>query len=106
MLKKRNKQLNQRRRHRLVLILLFLQMQKVNRQWWVHPINLLRKEKGEFYQLYPDLRHFPKKFCGMYRMSIEKFTELLQLVTPKIIKKMTYLREAISPGQKLVLTLT
>ena len=50
-------------------------MGEVNRQYWVHPINLLREQKGEFYNLHPDLRHFHKKFIGMYRVDVEKFEE-------------------------------
>ena len=35
---------------------------------YVHPLNDLQPEKGEFYTLYPDLRHF-----HMYQMSVDKF---------------------------------
>ena len=80
-------------------------MFEVNREFWVHPVNHLREKKGEFYQLYPDLRHFPNKFIGMYRMEIEKFNELLQKVSPLITKKWTYIRAPISAEQKLVITL-
>ena len=72
----------------------------------MHPINLLRKEKGEFYQIYPDLRHFNQRFTGMYRINVEKFKELLKLVKPKLTKKWMYMREPISAEQKLILTLT
>ena len=65
--------------------------QEVNRQYWVHPINLLCEEKGEFYTLYPDLRHFRNRFIGMYRMDVDKFEELLQKVTPYLKKRWTYM---------------
>ena len=104
--KRKNQLLLQRRNRRILFVLLFLQLQEVQRRWWVHPINLLRKEKGEFYQMYPDLRHFNQKFTGMYRMNVEKFEELLKLVTPKLKKKWTYMREPISPEQQLIVTLT
>ena len=104
--KRRRILLNQRRNQCILFVLLFLQLQEVQRRWWVHPINLLRKEKGEFYQMYPDLRHYNRRFTGMYRMSVEKFEELLKLVKPKITKKWTYMQEPISAEQKLILTLT
>ena len=82
-----------------------MMVEEVQRSYWVHPINNLRKEKGEFYTLYPDLRHYPKRFAGMYRMDVEKFEELLKKVSPLITKKWTYMREPISAEQKLVITL-
>ena len=85
-------------------MLMFL-VQEVNREYWVHPINLLREEKGEFYQLYPDLRHFRKRYQGMYRMDVEKFEELLAKVSPRLTKRWTYMRKPISAEQKLVITL-
>ena len=95
----------QRRKRRMFFVFLFMLMEEVNRDYWVHPINLLCKQKGEFYNLYPDLRHFRKKFIGMYRMDVEKFEELLQKVSPLISKQSTYMREPISAEQKLVITL-
>ena len=40
------------------------------------------------------------------RMSIDKFDELLQMVTPLIEKQNTKYREAVGPEERLVLTLT
>ena len=51
-----------RRQRRLFFVFMFWQMQQVRRMLWVHPINEMRTEKGEFYLLYPDLRHFAPKF--------------------------------------------
>ena len=75
------------------------------RMFWVHPIYGLRKEKGEFYTLYPDLRHFQPKFFAMYRMNPRKFDHLLTLLTPHLEKKWTKMRNPISAEQKLVITL-
>ena len=99
------KRLLERRKRRIIIALLFINMFDVNRLYWVHPVNCLREKKGEFYQLYPDLRHFRSKFIGMYRMEVEKFDELLQKVSPFITKKWTYMRAPISAEQKLVITL-
>ena len=95
----------QRKNWRVLLLMLFWLTQEVNRKCWVHPIYLLREEKGEFYQLYPDLRHFHRKFVGMYRMGVDKFEELLSKISPLITKNWTYMRKPISAEQKLVITL-
>ena len=72
---------------------------------WVHPINEMHMEKGEFYILYPDLCHFPPKFFNMYRMSVPKFDALLKKVAPKLPKKWTIMWEPLSVEQKLIRTL-
>ena len=77
-------------------------MQEVTRQ--CRSMQLTYCSKKKFYQLHPDLQHFPKKSFGMY-MSVETFAELLKTVSPKITKKWMYLGEPISLGQELVLTL-
>ena len=71
---------------------------------WVHAINVLCKEKDEFYTLYPNLRHYHKHFIGTYQMDVEKFQELLAKVSPFIMKKRTFMCEPISAEQKLEIT--
>ena len=97
--------LRERRNRHILFIMLMCLIEEVNRQYWVHPINLLREQKGEFYQLYPDLRHFRKRFLSNYQMDIEKFEQLLIKVSPRLNKKWTYMRKPISSKQKLVITL-
>ena len=80
-------------------------MQLVNRSIWVHPLNNLREEKGEFYSLYPDLHYYNKKFFKFYQLSVEKYDQLLDLVGPEITKKYSNFRAPISPEQRLFLTL-
>ena len=77
----------------------------MRRMMWVHPLNELRLDKGEFYTLYPDLRHFAPKFFNMCRMSVPKFDRLLRKISPLIEKKWTNMREPLSAEHKLVLTL-
>ena len=43
----------------------------------VHPLNNMRGKKGEFVIHYYDLQQYENKFFGMYRMSVNKFDELL-----------------------------
>ena len=75
------------------------------REIWIHPLNEDRIEKREFYNLYPDLRHYRAKFFQFYQMSVEKFDFLLTKLAPRLRKKSTNLRQPISPEQMLVLTL-
>ena len=77
----------------------------VNREIWVHPLNLDHEKKGEFYTLYPDLHNFNKEFFAMYRMNPAKFDELLKLLEPRLRRTNTNMHKAISPEQKLVITL-
>ena len=75
------------------------------RAFWVHPLFEERRQKGDFYVLYPDLRHFAPKFFAMYRMNPQNFDRLLGLVGPHLEKKWTKMRAPISLEQKLVVTL-
>ena len=94
-----------RRQRRLFFVFMFWQMQQVRRMLWIHLINEMNTEKGEFYMLYLDLWHFPPKFFNMYRMSVPKFDALLKKVAPKLEKKWTIMGEPLSPEQKLIITL-
>ena len=75
------------------------------RELWVHPLNELHEEKGEFYTLYPDLRHFPTRFFQMYQMSMNKFYKLLAELSPELLKKDINSRKTNSPEKQLILTL-
>ena len=66
----------------------------------------MQAEKGEYKVLYPNLRLYEDWFFMMYRMSIDKFDELLQMVTPLIEKQNTKYREAVGPEEWLVVTFT
>ena len=94
-----------RRKRRILFVFMLWRASMVNREIWVHPLNLDREKKGEFYTLYPDLRNFKKEFLGMYRMYPNKFDELLKLIEPRIKGTYTNMRKPISPEQKLVVTL-
>ena len=60
-------------RKRRILLFLWWQLQMHIREIWFHPLNEDRIEKGEFYNLYPNLRHYPTKFFQFYQMSVAKF---------------------------------
>ena len=82
-----------------------VQCESVPRGIWVHPLNHLHIEKGEFYQLYPDLRHFPARFFHYYQMKVQKFDALLEILKPSLERKVSNFRMPISVEQQLVLTL-
>ena len=93
------------RRMKLFLMFMMFDMQMVHREVWIHPLNVERVSKGEFYRLYLDQRHFPEKFFENYRMSTHQFDEILNKIDPLVRKKDTNLMKAITPEEKLALTL-
>ena len=95
----------QRRRRRLALIMMMHLLDIHVRSVWIHPINNLRFEKGEFFMLYRDLRKYEDRFFGWYRMSTKKFDELLGIVRNALQKKCTKFREPISSEKQLVITI-
>ncbi|CAK1591289.1 unnamed protein product [Parnassius mnemosyne] len=42
---------------------------KRKRKYWVHPLNTLRLEIGQFHTLYKQLRHNPDKAFEYYRIT-------------------------------------
>ena len=62
----------------------------------MHLINIKRPEFGIFSHLYPDLLEDKEKFHGFFRMNIEQFYRLSQLVGEEIRKQNTNYRRAIS----------
>ena len=97
----------QQRIHRMKLFLMYMifEMQMVNREDRIHPLNVERSSKGKFYRLYLDQRHFPEKFFENYRMSTHQFDEILYKIDPLVQKKDTNFRRTITPEEKLALTL-
>jgi len=55
----------------------------LNKKRSVHPLNSNRNEKGEFCNLYNDLRKDPEKFFNYTRMSISTFDYIF---TAKVYK--------------------
>ena len=93
------------RRMKLFLMYMMMEFQMVHREVWIHPLNEERSAKGELYRLYLDQRHFPDKFFENYRMSTHQFDDILHRIDPLVRKKDTNFRKAISPEEKLALTL-
>ena len=90
----------------MAVALLLLQLNFNVRRMWIHPINNLRFEKGEYFVLYPDLRRYEDKFFNWYRMSTNRFDYLLKVIQRRISKQNTNYRESISAEEQLVITIT
>ena len=88
-----------------MLLLLLINQRLPIREIWVHPLNRERFDKGEFYILYPDLRHNADRFYETFRMSVQQFDYLLQMVSPRLERKVTPFRDTITPEQQLVITI-
>ena len=99
------RRLAERQQRCILLVFMLWHVSMVNREIWVHPLNLQHENKGEFYSLYPDLHNFCKEFFSMYRMTPAKFDALLKLLEPRLKGTNTNMRKPISAEQKLVITM-
>lgn len=100
----------QRRRINNVLLLSLIhnirkRNKKKQRRFWVHEIFKGRKHQGAYHNLIKEMMLTDQeKYFNYLRMSSDYFQNLLQLVGKKLTK--TYcVREPISPGERLALTL-
>ncbi|XP_040197230.1 protein ANTAGONIST OF LIKE HETEROCHROMATIN PROTEIN 1-like [Rana temporaria] len=82
-----------------------LKQQRSQRRFWVHPIYQLHSDRGQFSLLYHDLREHPEKFRNYTRMTIATFDYLLYLLRPALLRDDTNCREAITPCERLLITL-
>ncbi len=90
----------------LLLVSLILTAPEVlTRRWWVHPMNCVREEKGEFIYVVLRLWEFPEHFHKETQMTVNQFDELLNLLEPHIKKQRTNYRKPISPEQRLTVCL-
>ena len=80
--------------------------QENQRACWVRPILLRRDQCGEYHTLVAEMRASdPEAHQRYFRMSRDDFDELLAMVRTKIAKAHTQLRDPISPGERLAVTL-
>ena len=78
----------------------------INRDIWVHPMNVKRSLKGEFYTHYANLRYYEDRFFEFYRMTTQQFDYIFERIVLLITKKHCNFRSPFSAEQKLVLTIT
>lgn len=74
------------------------------RNCWVHPFWKKNCEIRGACSLFSRLSD-ESRFQSFYRMQINTFNKLLQLVGPTIVKKDTNYRKAASPKERLLITL-
>lgn len=79
--------------------------EKRRRQYSVHPFHAERESSKRFIKFYQDIRKYEDKFFGYYRMSINSFDELLNVVRPHITKQETTWKNPISAEERLTITL-
>ncbi|XP_066590589.1 uncharacterized protein [Prorops nasuta] len=74
----------------------------VNREYWVRPINVLRRHQGNFHNLFQEMKNDPSLFFRCTRMTPSIFYKLLEQVKPLLTKR-NY--RALISEQRLVLSL-
>ena len=75
------------------------------RRPWVRHAVLHREELGEFSALWAQERQDPDAFHDAYRMSPDTFDEIANMLDPVLRRQDTWLRLAITPTEKLAVTL-
>lgn len=79
---------------------------KPRRKIWVREWIAKRNEQGAYNQLMLELRKGdPEYYKNFLRMSAADFEYLLELISPRIKKQDTRMRKAITPGERLAVTL-
>ena len=81
-----------------------MKKKRKNRRFWVHPINLHRREREVFHSLMPNLYDDEEKFVRYFRVNREQFAQILHYVSPDICKK-DRTREVLCPRQRLAICL-
>ena len=76
------------------------------RRIWTREWILNRQQHGAYHQLLQELRLCDENsYRNFLRMNVASFEEVLQCVSPIISRQDTHLRESISAGERLALTL-
>lgn len=74
---------------------------KRSKRTLVHDINTRREEFGEFRRLVQELRNDLKRFHMFFRMTMEQFDYILEIIKNDIYKRNTQFRKAISIEERL-----
>jgi hypothetical protein len=78
---------------------------KRRRRFWIHPIVRKRPMQGDFYHLVSDLRKDPVLFKRYFRMNVQQFDYLLDIIRHRINLQNTRWRRSIEPEQQLAICL-
>ncbi|KAJ8883856.1 hypothetical protein PR048_015711 [Dryococelus australis] len=79
------------------------ELEKAERLFWIHEINLKREEFGEFHHLFSDLLRDEERSFKYFRMSSAKFVELLRMLP--LQKNETNFRKSILVAEGLAVTM-
>ena len=97
-------------KRKLLLLMLLVRRRKRarrrQRRVWVRKIFQKRSTIGEYHALIAEMRlgdH--ESFYKYFHMTPQRFSHLLSLVGPLITRQDTTFRQAISPGERLAITL-
>jgi hypothetical protein len=74
------------------------------RRFWVHPYWRENSHERGAYKIFKELNLYPERFHSFYRISKSSFDVLVTKVAPVIRKKYTNFRQAISPDERLLIT--
>lgn len=90
----------------LAIILRRRRKRRRNRTVWTREWIKKRQRFGAYHQLLQELRlSDTSSYCNFLRMDVSTFEELLRVTGPSITYRDTNMRQAISPGERLALTL-
>uniref|UniRef100_A0A1B6DS20 DDE Tnp4 domain-containing protein n=1 Tax=Clastoptera arizonana TaxID=38151 RepID=A0A1B6DS20_9HEMI len=78
---------------------------QVKRRPWTLSKNCEQIARVNFQNKFDEIRKTPKKFLADYNMSVNTFDELLEKISHKLKRKNTMMRCAISPAERLAVTL-
>lgn len=76
-----------------------------SRRFWVHKMLKARHAEGEFWQIQRHLSDDEEKFFIYFRMDRYLFNYILSFIGKDITKKNTKFRQAITPIEKIAVTL-
>ena len=75
-----------------------------NRQIWVQPINLRRREQGAYHNLVCQLYDDEERFVQYFRLNREKFSQILHFIGDAL-RRRPLTREVICPKERLAICL-
>ncbi|RVE57693.1 hypothetical protein OJAV_G00218720 [Oryzias javanicus] len=94
------------RRRAAILALLLLRLRRERRRrFWVRPSNQSPRERGQLQNLIAELRRDGQRHRRYFRMSVEKFDEILSIIGPDLRRQTTNFRNPVSPEERLAVAL-
>ena len=82
------------------------QSKRKRKQCWVRSWMLERKTKGSFHQLLPELAaQDTLAFESYVRMDLEHFSKIVDLLSERLHKKDTVMRECVKPAEMCCLAI-